>query len=303
MVKQTFTKIYAFGFSVYFGLSSSILASDSRIKRPPYRAIEQEMLSLANTQAKWVDHINYGRTAEGRDLHLLRISKKSWTPVDGSKRKAVYIDGAIHGNEYLHIEDRLPRYFVENQETLPHVKEFLEKGGLIYAVPIFNPDGFSAGKRRNANDKDLNRDFPLQVKDHEGLEELETQQFLSYFENELQSQNAKLSVSMNYHCCVGSLLTPWSVDGVPMPPSDLAAHRAIGTIVQEILGQDYRVGSTREILHQSHAGTAKDYFYERHLARAFTFEGKRGIEDKNFFKHVRVWERIFEVLNSEGESF
>ena len=49
----------------------------------------------------------------------------------------------------------------------------------IHIVPLYNPDGYIAGTRYNANNVDLNRDFPLPSPEHT-YQQLETLNFMSW---------------------------------------------------------------------------------------------------------------------------
>src|SRR4051794_2800420 len=92
-------------------LCSLAVANDSKIIGPSYEEIENEVVSVSNKFPDLAKRVVYGLSKQGRNLNLLRISKKSATETETAKgkRKAVYISGSTHGYEYLNIEDRLPR--------------------------------------------------------------------------------------------------------------------------------------------------------------------------------------------------
>jgi predicted deacylase len=248
------------------------------------------MIALAEEYPHEVTHRIYGTSRNGLNLNALRIAKNLSERRDA--RRAVYISGSTHGNEYLNIEDRLARYFLENARDLPHFSNFIDKGGIVYVVPIVNPDGFSEGIRGNAHRVDLNRDFPMRLKNHEGLEEPESKALVDYLDADLERSHAQLVVTLDYHCCANALLRPWSFSGEQLPVAVIAAHQRVGTLMQGIFN-GYRFGDTGEILHSERVGTSKDYFHERYGSLSFTFEGQARKENLNFPKHVAFWEEIF----------
>ena len=76
----------------------------------------------------------------------------------------VFIQGAIHGNEYEGVEaifETLERLATTPYGTDPEVDAMLDHGVLLFNV-IQNPDGRVAGTRANGNGFDLNRDFMTQ---------------------------------------------------------------------------------------------------------------------------------------------
>ena len=86
-----------------------------------------------------------GRSIEGRDI----VAERYGTPGD----RRVLVIGVIHGNEDagLQIVDRL------RERTLA---EGAPAGVELWIVPSMNPDGTAAQDRHNANQVDLNRNFP-----------------------------------------------------------------------------------------------------------------------------------------------
>ena len=82
---------------------------------------------------------------EGRSIeaHLL-----------GSGREAVLLIAAIHGDEPAGAPLLLA--FVERARQDPS----LLAGRRVIVIPVANPDGFASHRRDNANEVDLNRNFP-----------------------------------------------------------------------------------------------------------------------------------------------
>ncbi len=74
--------------------------------------------------------------------------------VYGSGEDVVLLMAGIHGSEAagVPILERLGRELMDRPEFLA--------GRTVVVLPAVNPDGVKAGKRRNANGVDLNRNFP-----------------------------------------------------------------------------------------------------------------------------------------------
>jgi hypothetical protein len=288
--------IFFLGLALWSQFSS---ASDSGIFGPPYSSIQIEMSELALSFSDWAEKIDYGVSPNGNVLSMIRIAKKRSNSSEiranrAKLSKAVYISGATHGNEYLNIEDRLARYFLENRSNLPHFDRFLQNDGVLYVVPIVNPDGYEARTRRNANGVDINRDFPVKKINHSGLTQPESSQLVSFLFQDLKESMAHLVFTLDYHCCKGALIHPWSFNSEPLPDPDFGNYQEVGDKMKSIFGSHYWVGNTEQVLTQPRTGTSKDFFYENFQSLSFTFEGKKYKENENFQKHVEFWENIFE---------
>lgn len=271
------------------------IESDSGIHGPKYEKIVDELKALANAHPTLTDLFYYGLSIQGRPLVGLKVQKKSLPSMPGSK--AVFINGSIHGNEYLNIEDRLPRWILENGTKDATISRFLNDGGAIYLVPILNPDGYASRERANKNGRDLNRDFTVQLKGHVGFVQPETKALSEFLVQELNTTARKLSLSMDYHCCIGAVLRPWSFITNDPPASDLAKFDVVGKILINTFGNQYQYGTTPKILGYQAVGTSKDYYYERYGTVALTFEGVRNKEDKRFNEHTKMWISLFDALN------
>lgn len=268
--------------------------SDSGIKGPAYAKIVEELSSLAAEYPEYAQLVQYGSSVEGRTLNLIKIKSRS---VQSLTSKAIYIGGSIHGDEYLNIEDRLPRWFLT--EGLQHlsIMRFLNDGGTIYIAPILNPDGYDRRARRNSNNVDLNRDYTVVAAGVKGFAQPETRFLRDYLMREME-QNQKLTVAMDYHCCIGALLYPWSFTGPKLPETSKAQHAQVGKIMQKNLGASMKYGTTPVILGYSAKGTSKDYYYESFGALGFTFEGRRNKENSYFAEHTAMWSEIIDFVNS-----
>jgi predicted deacylase len=265
--------------------------SDSGIRGPAYSKIVQELKSLEDSYGEFAQVVEYGKTVQGKPLALIKIARKSLI-----SNKAIYIGGSIHGDEYLNIEDRLPRWFLEQTATSGTVSTYLDQGGVIYIAPILNPDGYDGRSRENDNGVDLNRDYTVLEANVQGFKETETRSLFEYLSRDLGS--AKLEVAMDYHCCIGALLYPWSFTGPTLSATDKQRHLLVASIMQSTIGPNVRAGTTPVILGYSAKGTSKDFYWEHFGALGFTYEGRRGKEDKYFEEHTSMWEGILKNLLS-----
>src|SRR5690606_4664290 len=107
-----------------------------------------------------------------RPLQLMLVKSSGTT---GFTRTAVVMTGAIHGNEYLNIEDRLPEELIARARSgSGSVASFLSAGGVLVFVPIVNPDGYESRSRYNAKGVDLNRDWDVPSVGHTGFKQVES---------------------------------------------------------------------------------------------------------------------------------
>jgi hypothetical protein len=92
------------------------------------------------------------------------------------------------------------------------------------------------------------------------------------------------------------LLYPWSFVGPKLPVIDFERHAVVGAIMQDALGEDVKYGQTPVILGYSAKGTSKDFYYEEFGARGFTYEGRKGKEDRFFQEHTVMWTEILKLI-------
>jgi hypothetical protein len=269
--------------------------SDSGIKGPPYQKLAQELQNLQRLHPTFVETIEYGKSLGGRPLLLVKLQAKNSKRIF-NKLPAIYIGGSIHGDEYLNIEDRLPAWFADQVRQPSIIKKYIDLGGAIYVAPILNPDGYD--KRRRHNDKgiDLNRDFTVLQAQTTGFTQPETKHLFNFLKSDLTKDARKLDLALDYHCCIGALLYPWSFTGPLLPPGEKEKHLKIGEIMQKSLGSNIPVGTTPILLGYNAKGTSKDFYYEQFGAKGFTYEGRYKEEDKYFDEHTQMWEQIIEQL-------
>jgi hypothetical protein len=293
--------LFSFAFSsVGCGLSDlqkeySRLHSDSGIQGRPYDEIVAEMRELAQKHSSIASFYNYGSTPGRRELSLIRIAREG----DFSARKGVLITGTIHGDEFLNIEDRLPRWFLENQAS-EGVEKFLSRGGILWIVPILNPDGYMARRRESIRGMDLNRDFDLLQANKAGFTQPETRGLTELLQTELSKMRANLALTMDYHCCVGGVIYPWGFSRtkvLPQPERD--RHLKFGSIMLEQFPR-YIIGRAIEIVNYTALGASDDYYHEKFKSASFTFEGVRFSEKNNFPAHTVMWNNLLRKIADES---
>jgi hypothetical protein len=265
--------------------------SDSGIDGPSFAGIVDELKNLERAHPTVAKVLNYGTSVRGAQLTVIRIMKEGITPAGGGKRPAVMITGTIHGDEFLDIENRLPRFFLENQ-TKPGVAAFLAAGGAIYVAPILNPDGYASDRRENDRGQDLNRDFDMKLAGKSGFKHPETKGLLDFLKAEQTALNWDLKLTLDYHCCVGALIYPWGHSETrQLPAAELAEHKRLAN---KMLGRfgNYPSGQAYQIVGYTAVGASDDWFHETFGATSFTFEGAQGRENRNFQKHTDMWDEL-----------
>lgn len=263
--------------------------SDSAIYGPAYSKVLASLTTVEKSYQKLVKVIKYGTSLEGRDLTVVKLDLR---PETTGERPAVLITGATHGDEYLNIVDRMPAWFAENHTRQPGVSQYLEKGGVIYIVPIFNPDGYENRTRENSKGHDLNRDFDVLPLRSIKFSQSETKSLTRFLDQEIRENNLDLRITMDYHCCQGSLVYPWGYTKSSLPADALERHIAVADSMKKYISPRYVSGATYELLGYLSQGSSKDYYYARYGALAFTFEGIIRDEAKNFERHTSWWNAL-----------
>jgi predicted deacylase len=248
----------------------------------------QRMVSRNSAKATLV---RYGQTVNGLNLNMVRIAR---TDVNVSSRPAIEISGVIHGNEYLGIEDRLAEHFLDDTASMPGLSAFLAKGGIVYFIPIVNPDGYVRKRRLNANSADLNRDFDLIPRSDMRFTQPETVALARYLEQDLAANQASLKLSLDYHCCVPALITPWSYIDAQPETKDVATFHDIGETNRNTLGYDY--GNAMQTVNYLAEGSSIDYFYAKYGTLALAIEGNWFGEEQYFANHVAFWDKMFQKI-------
>lgn len=266
--------------------------SNSGITGPSYASILKDMERLRETYPGLVQLKDYGRSVQGRTLRMMIVSKPSLL----ARRPALLMTGSTHGNEYLNLEDRIPEEVLKLSSKTGPIARFINGGGAYIFVPILNPDGYEARSRFNANRVDLNRDWDVGPASHKGFKEVETRVLAETLKS-MRKDGFDLAITVDYHCCIGALLHPWSYTTGPLPKSDLNRHISVGNAADKVLNID--VGTTPEILGYAPLGTTKDYYYAEYGALAFTYEGRYKKENQYLSSHVAWWQHMSEMIARE----
>lgn len=258
---------------------------------PSYADMEAKLQRMVTRNPAKATLVRYGQTVNGLNLNVIRIAR---TDVTSTSHPAVEISGVIHGNEYLGIEDHLAEHFLDNTSTMPGLSTFLAKGGIIYFIPVINPDGYVRKRRLNTNGADLNRDFDLIPRSEMRFTQPETVALARYLEQDLAASQAQLKLSLDYHCCVPALITPWSYIDAQPETKDIATFHDIGETNRAILGYDY--GNAMQTVNYLAEGSSIDYFYAKYGTLALAIEGNWWGEETQFDKHVAFWDKMFQSL-------
>ncbi|CAN8235503.1 unnamed protein product [Cochlearia groenlandica] len=122
--------------------------------------LEKAMKDFTNRCSKISRLYSIGKSVNGFPLWVIEISDR---PGEIEAEPAFKYIGNVHGDEPVGRELllRLANWICDNYGKNPLAKMIVEDVHL-HILPSLNPDGFSVRKRNNANNVDLNRDFPDQ---------------------------------------------------------------------------------------------------------------------------------------------
>ncbi|XP_049875752.1 carboxypeptidase B-like [Pectinophora gossypiella] len=245
---------------------------------------------LAKTYPSIVSVQSIGKSFEGRDLKMLRISNGK------AGNKAVFIDGGIHAREW--ISPATVTYFINQFAENFDVESEDIKNIDWYFVPVLNPDGYEythmADRLWRKNRKpgvvgracygtDLNRNFGYRwggkgasnnpcseiYRGSRAFSEPETKAVSNFIKNIASNFTAYLT----YHSYGQYLLYPWGYDNV-VPPDyeqlNLVGNN-IAQAIQQTGGSQYSVGSSSGLLYPA-AGGSDDWAKAQGIKYTYTIE-------------------------------
>ncbi|XP_020223688.1 carboxypeptidase SOL1 isoform X1 [Cajanus cajan] len=147
-----------------------------------------------------------GKSVNGVPLWAIEISDK---PGDEETKPAFKYIGNVHGDEPVGRELLI---FLANWLCDNHLKDplatLIVENVHLHLLPSMNPDGFSLRKRGNANNIDLNRDFPDQfffINDDEDSRQPETRAIMNWL------RDIRFTASATLHG--GALVANYPWDG------------------------------------------------------------------------------------------
>jgi len=123
-----------------------------------YTALSAELQTIHNAYPNLTQVISIGKTAQNRDLWAIRITDN---PTVEEDEPEFFYNGSIHGDEPVGMEMTFyfMQHLLENYGTDTRISNLVNNMDL-WIVPNMNWDGYSVPGRGNANNIDLNRNFP-----------------------------------------------------------------------------------------------------------------------------------------------
>ncbi len=180
---------------------------------PTYSQFVTRMQAVATAHPDIVRMTSIGQSVQERELWVLKITDNPDAEEDEPEFRFV---STHHGNEGVGTEMtiRLAELLTDSYGTDPVLTELVDEIE-IWLWPIYNPDGYEACTRYNANGKDLNRNFPDRftdpVDDPSGHEpETQAAMYFTYAH--------RFVMGANYH--TGALVVnyPWDAVAAPGDP-------------------------------------------------------------------------------------
>jgi carboxypeptidase T len=289
--EKTLARIKSRGFTVKSEITlESFPQADSRYH--DYKAAYSELQSIAAALSDYSSLYSIGKSAEGRDIWCLRLSKTAKSDAAAAAPGSVMI-GGHHAREHLSVEIPLlfARWLADNKDK-SDVKAALDSRD-IFIIPMLNPDGAEYDIQngsyrywRKTTRKlpggemgvDLNRNYSYlwgqggssADPDDEtymgpsAFSEPETQALKQLFDT-----HANIATCNAYHSYGRVIYYPWSGASADIANAqDLAAHKAIAKKMGEFTGYTPRKSSDAYIS----TGDMNDWSYDAHHVFSFTTE-------------------------------
>ncbi|OWR51415.1 molting carboxypeptidase A [Danaus plexippus plexippus] len=256
-----------------------------------------------------------GKSAEGRDLRMLKISNGN------NENMGVWLDGSIHPREWVstavvtYFADRLVRSFHEQPDSVTN-KDW-------YILPVLNPDGYEYTHthdrmwRKNRNrygecvGVDLNRNFSYGwgEKGEEGSSEDPGNIFYrgpkpfsepetAALKRVILDESAKFEVFLSFHSYGEVIIFPWGYTADPCPDyvELLEGGTAMAKAIFDTSGHTYKVGSTKDLMYFA-AGTSTDWSYAvANIKYSYMIE-LRGKQHRFLLPKEHIIETATEVMN------
>ncbi|CAK1555706.1 unnamed protein product [Leptosia nina] len=244
---------------------------------------------LAKTYPAIISVRSIGKSYEGRDLKVLRISNGQ------PSNRAVFIDGGIHAREWIspatvtYFINRFAENFQDEDDDIKNID--------WYFLPVVNPDGYeythTADRLWRKNRKpaiarqcygtDLNRNFGYRwggkgsssnpcsdiFRGSRMFSEPESKAVSEFIKNAA----ANFTAYLTYHSYGQYILYPWGYDNA-VPPDHKSLDdvgKAMATAIQQTGGSQYTVGSSSGVLYPA-AGGSDDWAKGQGIKYSFTIE-------------------------------
>jgi len=171
----------------FFHITSqeTLLSESALSKYDSYEGLESSFKQLQKEFPDLAKLTSIGKSVQNRDILVLQVTRGADKERELTKPMFKWVAN-MHGNEAVgrQMVIFMARYLLKNYGTDQRVTRLLNSTDL-WLMPSLNPDGFAAGTegdcgsmagggigRHNANDKDLNRNFPDQYRDGQDQQSL-----------------------------------------------------------------------------------------------------------------------------------
>lgn len=283
-----------------------------------YNDVVSVFKQLAAANPDLVTYSVLGKSYEGRDQPMLRISGVSPGEAESGNVPAILYQGCHHAREHLSVEVpvRFAEYLLANYKTNSEVKRLVD-GREIFIVPVVNPDGFFydytngiSGRNWRKNRKpnadgsmgtDLNRNYSFgwggggasdngsndTYRGSSAFSEIEVQNIRDF----VKSKRHRMDVVLDFHSFSELILYPWGYKyGEVENFTDKEVFKKMGA--QMATWNGYKPEPSNELYIAS--GVSLDYFYGELGMTAFTFElSPNSIFSGGFYLSPNKIENVF----------
>jgi len=171
LLQEEIDKLRSLGFRVTLIPADELRPAPPDFPRPPapagrsidpeyhtYETLTAELQAIAAANPAIARLFTLGQTVQGRELWMMKITDN---PDAGEDEPAVAYISSMHGDEVVGKElcIGLINYLVDSYATDSRVAGLVNDTEL-WIMPSMNPDGTALAQRYNANNVDLNRNFP-----------------------------------------------------------------------------------------------------------------------------------------------
>ncbi|XP_044732975.1 carboxypeptidase B-like [Chrysoperla carnea] len=246
------------------------------------RTIEQYLKYLQHKYPNRIQLINIGKSYEGRNLHVAKISFNKYRSGSEIVRKpAILIDGGTHAREWISVATVVYLIYalVENyRENIDLLKDID-----WYLMPCLNPDGYEYShtdrrlwrKTRSKTPKpycrgiDLNRNYDFHWQEHDdwgtknpcsvtyGGESSFSEPESKAYSDFARSIRKSLKLYITFHSYGPFVLYPWGYTW-DLPENRDELHR-LGVKFSQASDYFYEVGNSSRLLYPA-SGTSDDWF-------------------------------------------